>query len=457
MSFTEPIFLIFLPVTVLLYRFFPKKARWALLLAASLLFYAWHSVYLLGLLIFSVLVSYGCARSMTAHPEKRRQALGWALAAELGLLAVFKYLNFLLGSAVGLWNLFGGSANYRPVSILLPMGISFYTFQTLSYVLDVYHGKISAEKHLGYYALFVTFFPQLVAGPIERPEDLLPQLHAAPSPTPADRRAAMSLLLRGYAKKLLIADYFAQFVDRVYGNVSHSGGMALALATVLFASQIYGDFSGYSDIAQGCARLLGIRLSDNFRTPYAAKSIREFWRRWHRSLTGWFTDYLYIPLGGSRAGNRMTCRNILLTFLVSGLWHGANWTFVLWGGLHGVYLILERFLFRNRSPGRLPTFLAVCLSWVFFRSPDVATAFTILGKILTDFSLPGLDMGLLQVLFCAVLLGILFLLDRPAPAPEQPLTASRGAVYFFGILTILFAHFLLLTTQGATGFLYFQF
>lgn len=253
MSFTEPIFLIFLPVTVLLYRFFPKKARWALLLAASLLFYAWHSVYLLGLLIFSVLVSYSCARSMTAHPEKRRQALGWALAAELGLLAVFKYLNFLLGSAVGLWDLFGGSANYRPVSILLPMGISFYTFQTLSYVLDVYHGKISAEKHLGYYALFITFFPQLVAGPIERPADLLPQLHTAPSPTPADRRAAMSLLLRGYAKKLLIADYFAQFVDRVYGNVSHSGGMALALATVLFAFQIYGDFSGYSDIAQGCA------------------------------------------------------------------------------------------------------------------------------------------------------------------------------------------------------------
>lgn len=457
MSFTEPIFLVFLPVTVLLYRFFPKKARWALLLFASLLFYAWHSVYLLGLLIFSVLVSYGCARSMTAHPERRRRALGWALAAELGLLAIFKYLNFLLGSAVGLLDFFGGSVNYRPVSMLLPMGISFYTFQTLSYVLDVYHGKISAEKHLGYYALFVTFFPQLVAGPIERPEDLLPQLHAVPSPTPADRRAAMGLLLRGYAKKLLIADYFAQFVDRVYGNPAASGGTALAIATILFAFQIYGDFSGYSDIAQGCARLLGIRLSDNFRTPYAANSIQDFWRRWHRSLTGWFTDYLYIPLGGSRAGNWKTCRNILLTFLVSGLWHGADWTFVLWGGLHGLYLILERFLFRKRSPGRVLTFLAVCLGWVFFRSPDVSTAFAILGKIFTNFSLSGLDMGLLQVLFCAVLLFLLPLLDRPVPDPEQPLTASRGAVYFFGILAILFAHFLLLTTQGATGFLYFQF
>ena len=271
----------------------------------------------------------------------------------------------------------------------------------------------------------------------------------------------LRLLLRGYAKKILIADFLAAFVDHAYAQPGLFDGSALAVATVFFALQIYCDFSGYSDIAQGCARLMGIRLMDNFRTPYSAGSIRDFWRRWHISLTGWFTDYLYIPMGGSRAGKGKTYVNIMITFLVSGLWHGANWTYVIWGGLHGLYLVLERLFCRKRPPGRLLTFCAVCFAWIFFRASTVADAFTVIGRIFSPWQMGGLLSGLgmtaAEFLTALVLAALLPFLDKLPALSESRQPSRSGYLYFLLIIAILFCRFLTLNEYGETAFIYFQF
>ena len=275
------------------------------------------------------------------------------------------------------------------VPLLLPAGISFYTFQTLSYVIDIYRGRLMPERHPGYYALFVSFFPQLVAGPIERSTALLPQLHAQ------ERRMDSSgwlWMVRGFAKKLLLADTAAVFVDSVYASPTDASGPAVLLATLLFAGQIYWDFSGYSDIAVGAAALLGVRLSRNFDHPYRADSLRDFWRRWHISLTRWFTDYVYIPLGGSRRGTARLVVNTMVVFLLSGLWHGAALHFVVWGGVHGALLLLEKALppcggkhkARTRTAVCLRhayTFSLVCIAWVFFRAASVSDALLLLSRL----------------------------------------------------------------------------
>lgn len=464
MSFTQPVFLLFLPVVVLLYWLIPGKFRWALLLAASYLFYMYWNPVLVILLLVSTFVDYFCSLGMDDHPQdtkKKKLYLAISIFANLGLLFSFKYLNFFGQTVSSICRLFSIPYAAPAFDLILPVGISFYTFQTMSYTFDVYRGKVRAERHFGHYALFVTFFPQLVAGPIERPGDLLPQLKQPQTFRREYLLEGAHLLLRGYGKKVLIADFLAGFVDSAYSRAAAADGSALALATVFFALQIYCDFSGYSDIAQGCARLMGIRLRDNFRTPYAAASIRDFWRRWHISLTGWFTDYLYIPLGGSRVSTARTCVNIAITFLVSGLWHGANWTYVIWGGLHGLYLILERLFCKKRSIGTIPTFLAVCFAWIFFRAATVSDAFAVICSIFSSWdlgaTLPDLQMAPAELILCLLFAVLLPFLDRlPKLEPGKKLPA-HGLLYFFLTLCILCCRILVLTQHGETAFIYFQF
>ena len=475
MSFVSPGFLLFLPAVLALSRFTPWQKRWMVLLPASYFFYACHSPWLLSLIFLTTLVSYASAlRIERAETRKqKRRAVVLDAVVCLGILFLFKYLDFALGGVFSLLRLFGVESGFTGFHLLLPMGISFYVFQTMSYTFDVYRGTIRAERHLGYYALFVSFFPQLVAGPIERPGDLLPQLKAPNLLEQEDIAQGVRFLVRGYGKKVLISDFLAPFVDTAYGDAAGAGGAAMVLATVLFALQIYCDFSGYSDIAMGCARLMGIRLTENFRQPYAAGSIRDFWRRWHISLTRWFTDYLYIPLGGSRRGLFRQCVNILVVFLVSGLWHGANLTFVVWGGLHGLFLTAETLLLGKRqlkSPlgrglHRAVTLVLVCFAWVFFRASDLSQAAFILRSIFTDFrlsaALTGLGMGRMELMLACLLVLLLPLLERlPALRVQENRTQGRYAVpllYFLLIAAIVICRCLVLTEHGATAFIYFQF
>lgn len=478
MSFVSPVFFLYLPVVLALYWRIPGRYRWMMLLPASLLFYAWHNVWLLGLILLTILVSYRCGLAIedAATPRGRKLALAADAVVCLGVLFLFKYLDFTLAGVFGLARLLGFEVSFSGVHLLLPMGISFYTFQTLSYAIDVYRGTVPAERHLGYYALFVTFFPQLVAGPIERPGALLPQLKEPRKFSDADVPVGLRCLLRGYVKKVLLADYLAPFVDAAYDNPAAAGGSALAVATALFALQIYCDFSGYTDIALGCGHLMGIRLTENFRRPYAAASLRDFWRRWHISLTGWFTDYLYIPLGGSRRGLGRQCLNTLVVFAVSGLWHGANVTFLVWGLFHGVCLVGERLLFRGREvrsrAGRLvhrgATLLVVWFAWIFFRSPTMADALLIIRSIFTDFSpgaiLSGLGMGGAELLGACLLVALLPLaeglpaLARAGAAPARLGRQSRTVLlYFLLTASVLACRCLALTGGGAAAFIYFQF
>ena len=327
MNFTAPAFVLLFPIVLALHWMLPPSRRWVLLLAASLGFYAVGSPQALPLLAGITLGTYAAALGIAKSKTQTAKKLWLTCAAILciGCLCLFKYAGIFR----------------TDVPLLLPAGISFYTFQTLSYVVDIYRGRLMPERHPGYYALFVSFFPQLVAGPIERSTALLPQLHAQ------ERRMDSSgwlWMVRGFAKKLLLADTAAVFVDSVYASPADASGPAVLLATLLFAGQIYWDFSGYSDIAVGAAALLGVRLSRNFDHPYRADSLRDFWRRWHISLTRWFTDYVYIPLGGSRRGTVRLAVNTMVVFLLSGLWHGAALHFVVWGGVHGALLLLEKVL-----------------------------------------------------------------------------------------------------------------
>lgn len=458
MNFNSPEFLVFFPVVFVLHWLLPHRCRWALLLAASWLFYFWWNPWTGFLLVGVTLMSWLCAGGIARARSKRtrKALLIMALAVCLGCLAVFKYAGFFI-------SITGGSLAFQ---IILPVGISFYTFQTLSYVIDVYRGNVETERHFGYYALFVSFFPQLVAGPIERPERLLPQLRGERTFSLSDLSAGGWLLLEGYFKKIVIADSLAPCVDRVYAAPGEALGPETVLATVLFGIQIYCDFSGYSDIARGAAKLLGIELMENFRRPYAAKTVREFWRRWHISLTSWFIDYVYVPLGGSRRGLPQQAVNILIVFLLSGLWHGAGWTFVVWGLIHGLYraggVLLER---RRAAPAgagggmgalaRVRTFLLVSFPWLFFRAASLDDAFTLLSRLTTGWGelLPALG----QALPLALPIVCLPLAERVGDNRDgRDWYASALAV--FCLLTAVGAAWLAqLAGGGHNAFIYFQF
>lgn len=363
----------------------------------------WKPIYIL-LLLFSVLINYYFSLKIyhTDAVNQKRLYLNIALFVTLGLLFIFKYLNFINSSLTTLFSYVSVDYPFKSVDILLPMGISFYTFQTLSYTIDVYRNTIKPQKSFFKLALFITFFPQLVAGPIERSDRLLPQLFKK-QPFSINRTIeGLQIMLIGYFKKVVIADRLSIIVNTVYNNAYNYSGLNYIIATVLFAFQIYCDFSAYSEIALGCAKILGIELMSNFDRPYFSKSIKEFWKRWHISLSTWFRDYLYIPLGGNRVGALRQKVNLLIVFLISGLWHGANWTFVIWGALHGLYQVIGNLMYKPRNKfistfklqdsfilkllQILVTFGLTCFAWIFFRANTITDALYIVFHLFDDVS-----------------------------------------------------------------------
>lgn len=456
MNFNAPEFLLFFPIVFALHWILPHRLRSWLLLLASWMFYFWWDLWTGLLLVGSTLVSWLCAQGIQ-HSQKqpaKTALLVTALLTSLGCLAIFKYADFFL-STVGL---------SLPFSILLPVGISFYTFQTLSYVIDVYRGTVAAEPNFFHYALFVSFFPQLVAGPIERPENLLPQLKAERRFSAEFLSEGGWLLLQGYFKKIVVADAIAPLADRVFLSPGTATGPEIILAAMLFGIQIYCDFSGYSDIARGCAKLLGIDLMVNFRTPYKALTIRDFWRRWHISLTSWFTDYVYIPLGGNRKGLPRQCFNILVVFLLSGLWHGADWSFVVWGGIHGLYQVGSLLWSRGNHSTVIPdwfrqlrTFLLVSFSWIFFRAASLAEAGILLSRLGTGWQDGGIlgltwESGLRLGL---ILLCLHFIEKNPVRRRRSP--GETVALVFFLVTAICLGWLTVLSANGQNAFIYFQF
>ena len=423
---------------------------------------------LIALLLLSTVVDYGCSRGMEGADEKGRKALLLvSVFVNLGLLCSFKYLDFFGENINALCAALGIGYRVPAFSLILPVGISFYTFQTMSYTIDVYRGRIPAERDFAAFALYVTFFPQLVAGPIERAGSLLPQLKAERTPSREDLASGFQLLISGFFRKVVIADLCGRFVDRGYGTAGAVDGAAVAVATLLFAVQIYCDFAGYSEIAAGSARLMGIRLMRNFDRPYLSGSIREFWRRWHISLSGWFTDYLYIPLGGSRKGLKRQIFATLVVFGASGLWHGARWNFVLWGLFHGVLLALELLRRETKQPprwlGTCLTFLAVTLSWIFFRSNTVEQAVGFLGALAGPWD-PAAAAELLGMTALDAAQIILVLLHLPGlhrlslsmdAGGKRPKPADVTYVYY--LIVILCAWLLRLEQNAVSTFIYFQF
>lgn len=423
MLFNSLHFLVFFPVVAALYFRIKPRHRWVLLLASSYYFYmSWRAEYAI-LIVIATLATYTAGLEIYKSKEKSRKKafLGMALFVNLGLLFAFKYFNFFSDSARQFLSLF--SIQFSPIAlkVLLPVGISFYTFQSLSYVLDIYMGKIKPEKHLGIYAVYVSFFPQLIAGPIERADKLLPQFFEEHKFDYVRVTDGLKLMLWGFFKKMVIADRLAIIVNTVYNDPTGYVGFPLILATVFFGFQIYCDFSGYCDIAIGAAKVLGFRLSENFRRPYSARSIAEFWRRWHITLYSWFKDYIYIPLGGNRVAVPRWYLNILLVFLAGGLWHGAKWTFVLWGALHAFYLVFSLLTkgFREKAAlflrlEKVPrlhkflqigiTFALVNIGWVFFRANSFSDAIYILTHIgtarvfLGDLPLFGAELSTIEII-----------------------------------------------------------
>ncbi len=413
MLFNSVNFLIFLPIVFILYWFvFNKKYQYQniLILTASFYFYACWNWKFLFLLIFSIGLDF-LSGIMIERSRNKKEARFWLLISiiiNLGFLGFFKYYNFFIESFSELVAGFGFHVNVWLLKIVLPVGISFYTFHGLSYVIDIYKKRISAERNFVDYAVFVSYFPLLVAGPIERATHLLPQIQKKRTFNYEQAADGMRQILWGFFKKMVIADNCAPLVNEIFAHYQSESASSLALGAILFAFQIYGDFSGYSDIALGVSRLFGIELLKNFAFPYFSRDIAEFWRRWHISLSSWFRDYLYIPLGGSKGGLMMKIRNTFIIFLVSGFWHGANWTFIIWGGLNALYFMPLMILNKNRQnlevvamnslfPSLkevfqiLGTFFLTCFAWIFFRAGSVSQAVLYIKKIFstTIFSVPS--------------------------------------------------------------------
>lgn len=465
MSFDSAAYLLFLPVVAALHWLCPARGRWVVLLSASLLFYMSWSVPLTALLLAVIGTSWlaGLALERRRTPGQRRAVLALALAVCLGLLGYFKYFNFLARSLCALLG-----RGWDPWDIVLPVGCSFYVFQAVSYVIDVYRGQLAPERHPGYYALYICFFPQLVAGPIERAGSLLPQLRTERRLTKQDAEMGLRLLLGGFFRKVVIADFCGGFVTAVYAEACPDGS-AVLLGTLLFSLQIYCDFAGYSEIAAGSARLLGVRLMRNFDRPYLSRSFREFWRRWHISLGRWLTDYVYIPLGGSRRGMGRQLLAGIAVFAVSGLWHGANWTFVVWGLLHGALFSLETLLRRcgvgparskaGKAARTVFTFAAASFCWIFFRSESLGRAAALIGRLFSPWDLPA-GLALLGFTPAAGLRLLLILALCPALrrlGEEQEGERFQDMTYVYFFLAIAIAWLIRYQQGGVNTFIYFQF
>jgi alginate O-acetyltransferase complex protein AlgI len=455
------LFILVIPLNLLL------KGSWrkALLLLASYVFYGWFSIPLISLMVFSTVLDYAVARRITSTkaPTRRRLWLSLSLVGNLGVLFLFKYTNWLMGSMNSLAHFFTGQDPFPLYDIILPLGVSFYTFQTLSYTIDIYRGKIEKPTDLLTFALFVSFFPQLVAGPIVRAAHLIPQLRRGPTFPEGRVIRSVSLVVFGLFKKVVIADSLAQIVDWVYLDPSAFSGLHVLLATYAFAFQIYCDFSGYTDMARGLGGLLGFDLGENFRQPYFSSSIREFWRRWHISLSTWLRDYLYIPLGGNRGGVWFVLRNVMLTMLLGGLWHGANWTFVAWGGIHGAWISLERILARTGGAARrrlpfvvrglliLATFHGVCVTWVFFRAGSFSDAMKVFASVTRESSVVGLRLELLLWIPVAILIDALVIRKSVRDFVLRHPLAHWTLLWLAVLSMIVFG------VSGANKFIYFQF
>ena len=490
MLFNSLEFLVFLPAILMVFWIVPDRFRWIPLLIASYYFYMYWNPQLIFLILFTTVISYLCGILLSKAGDRRalrRAILGITMVSCLGVLIFFKYFNFLYDVFFDIAGIFGGAPSGY-FSIVLPVGISFYTFQTASYVVDVYRRNIEPEKHFGYFALFVTFFPQLVAGPIERPNALLPQLRAKKRLRDVDFVGAFRFMLVGFFKKIAVADFIGITVNSVYGNVEGANGLSALLATLLFSAQIYCDFSGYSDIAVGTAKLFGVELTENFKTPYVARSIKEFWGRWHISLSSWLRDYIYFPIGGSRVSNARWVFNITLVFFISGLWHGASYNFIIWGLLHALFQIVGKFTLpvRNRfwqmlkiSPDgrtvsalrRFGTFVLVTLSWVFFRADTPADAISLIVKIFSDYSFDGayftrsaeiLSLSLTTLLYGAFALMMMLTLEgikypKASKAPPRVRKIARFACYAVMFWSIIGVWVLLQSSNIGSSFIYFQF
>ncbi len=395
MLFNSFDFFCFFPIVTCIYFLLPHRYRWLLLLISSCFFYmSFIPIYIL-ILFFTIIIDYFAGILIEkSHTTWRKFFLALSIISNVSILCFFKYFNFFNNNMSLFLSLFKIDNPIPGLSIILPIGLSFHTFQAMSYVIEVYKGTQLAVRHLGIYALYVMFYPQLVAGPIERPQNLLPQFYAHHKFNYLMFTDGLKLMCWGFFKKLVIADRLCLFVSPVYANPRDFQGISFIFSTVLFAFQIYCDFSGYSDIAIGAAQVMGFKLMQNFDRPYLSTSISEFWRRWHISLTTWFKDYVYIPLGGNRGAFYRRYLNLLLVFFLSGLWHGASWTFVIWGGINGVYLIfgaltksirnkivnhigLTKFPKIYRFVQTITTFCLICFSWIFFRAESVSDAFYI--------------------------------------------------------------------------------
>jgi len=478
MLFNSIDFAVFLPIVFFLYWFVVNrdlKRQNLLVVVASYVFYGWWDWRFLFLIVFSTLVDFrvGLGLETQEEPKRRKLLLLCSILVNLGLLGFFKYYNFFLANFIDAFSFFGREICASSLSIVLPVGISFYTFQTLSYTIDVYRRRLEPTHDFMAFAAFVSFFPQLVAGPIERATNLLPQFFA-PRTFEYDKAVdGMRQILWGLFKKIVIADNCAEYANAIFNNSAGQSGSALVAGAFFFAFQIYGDFSGYSDIAIGTSRLFGFNLMRNFAFPYFSRDIAEFWRRWHISLSTWFRDYLYIPLGGSKGSVWRRIRNVFAIFLVSGFWHGANWTFIVWGALNALYILPVMLLNRNRlrldivAQGKLlpslgdalrilVTFILTLLAWVFFRAESVGHAFAYVAGIFspTLFSIPDpfprSTFGLIGVMLAVEWLGRehQFALAGFGIRWSRPL---RWAMYYALVLAIL------AMAGKPQAFIYFQF
>jgi alginate O-acetyltransferase complex protein AlgI len=482
MLFNSIDFAIFLPIVFILYWFVTNnnlKLQNFLIVSASYLFYGWWDWRFLSLILFSTIVDYTIGRKLRIEENQtKRKILLWtSILVNLGFLGFFKYYNFFLENFITAFSFFGNPINPQGLNIILPVGISFYTFQTLSYTIDVYKRKLTATKDFVAFSAFVSFFPQLVAGPIERATHLLPQFYKKRTFEYSKAVDGMRQILWGLFKKIVIADNCAEFANQIFNNSADMNGSTLVLGAIFFTFQIYGDFSGYSDIAIGTSRLFGFDLMQNFNFPYFSRDIAEFWRRWHISLSTWFRDYLYIPLGGSRGGTWMKVRNTFAIFIVSGFWHGANWTFIVWGTLNAIYFLPLLLTNNNRNnletvargkvfpslkeiSSMLLTFGLTVFAWIFFRAENIGHAMSYISEILspslfTSPYYPGIGLTIPTIILTCIFVLIEWLGREQQFAIAQ--FESKWARYVRWSFYCLIAVSIFLFGGTQQEFIYFQF
>ena len=484
MLFNSIDFALFLPTIFVLYWFGANKnlrLQNLLIVVASYIFYGWWDVRFLSLIVISTLVDYtvGIALSKQKDLTKRKLLVFISVLVNLGFLGFFKYYGFFLENFIAAFSFFGADIKANSLNLILPVGISFYTFQTLSYTFDVYKGKLDPTRDIIAFSAFVSFFPQLVAGPIERAKNLLPQFYEKRTFDYSSATDGLRQILWGLLKKVVIADNCAEYANLIFNNSADLQGSTLLLGALFFTFQIYGDFSGYSDIAIGTARLFGFNLMQNFAYPYFSRDIAEFWRRWHISLSTWFRDYLYIPLGGSRVSRIKVIRNVFIVFLVSGFWHGANWTFIVWGGLNAAYFLPLMLTDKNRENldivaqgkylptwkeffGMITTFGITVLAWVFFRAENIGHALAYLAEMFSPslFSVPliqGKKEALLRITLVLIFLIIEWLGREQKYAIEDLKNKFNKAARWLFYILIFLVIYLFGNYSQSIEFIYFQF